>query len=66
MKHNPKLLTVCRTMRAAGAFLHHTFDVTRLQRTWDLAAVDTASVVAADVAGTWRIHRRYNRIPCGQ
>jgi len=66
LKVNPKLLTVYWTMRAACAFLHHTFDVTRLQRTRDMAAVDTASVGAADVAGTWRIHRRYCRIPCVQ
>ena len=66
MKVNPKLLTVCRTMRAAGAILQHTFDVTRLQRTRDMAAEDTASVGVADVAGTWHIHRRYRRILCGQ
>jgi len=53
-------------MQAARAFLHHTFDVTRLQRTRDIVAVDTASVGAADGAGTWRIQRRYNRILCGQ
>jgi len=62
----PKLLTLCRTMRAAGAILQHTFDVTRLQQTRDMATVDTASVGAADVADTWRINRRYNCIPCSQ
>jgi len=48
------------------AFLHHTYDDTRLQRTRDMATVDTASVGVADVAGTWRIHNRYNRIPGSQ
>ena len=66
MKQNPKLLTVCRTMRAARAFLHYMFDVTRLQRTRDMATVDTASVGVADVAGTWCIHNRYSRILCSQ